>query len=392
MDLKGRATVEFAAALPGRGLGRARSGDLAERPWRRPAGAFASAGIGRAIAAIGITNQRETTLLWGPRHRAPHPPRHRLAGPPHRRPLRRPARRRARGPSASAPGSCSTRTSRAPRSRGSSTTSRARARARARRARLRHHRHLAGLKLTGGAVHVTDVTNASRTLLLNLESLAWDDDCSRSSTCRAPCCPRSWRAPSVVGVTRASPGCPTACPSRASRATSRRRSSARGASAGRREVHLRHRRLRADERRARARWRRHRLLTTVGVEDPGEVAYALEGSAFIAGAAVQWLRDGLGLITQDGVGDRGARAHGGRRGRGGVRAGARGLGAPHWAPRARGHRLRASGATRPRGTSRGRRSTASRWRSPTCSRPWRRTRARPSRRCGSTAARRPTTC
>jgi glycerol kinase len=39
---------------------------------------------------------------------------------------------------------------------------------------------------------------------------------------------------------------------------------------------------------------RHGLLTTVAWQIPGEVAYALEGSAFVAGAAVQWLRDGLG--------------------------------------------------------------------------------------------------
>jgi glycerol kinase len=40
------------------------------------------------------------------------------------------------------------------------------------------------------------------------------------------------------------------------------------------------------------------LLTTVGWKIGDEVAYALEGSAFIAGAAVQWLRDGLGLIRE----------------------------------------------------------------------------------------------
>jgi glycerol kinase len=42
---------------------------------------------------------------------------------------------------------------------------------------------------------------------------------------------------------------------------------------------------------------RSRLLTTIAYRLPGETAYALEGSIFIAGAAVQWLRDGLGLIA-----------------------------------------------------------------------------------------------
>jgi glycerol kinase len=41
----------------------------------------------------------------------------------------------------------------------------------------------------------------------------------------------------------------------------------------------------------------HGLLTTVGWRIKGEVTYALEGSVFVAGAAVQWLRDGLGIIT-----------------------------------------------------------------------------------------------
>ena len=40
----------------------------------------------------------------------------------------------------------------------------------------------------------------------------------------------------------------------------------------------------------------HGLLTSVGWSIDGEVTYVLEGSAFVAGAAVQWLRDGLGLI------------------------------------------------------------------------------------------------
>ena len=41
---------------------------------------------------------------------------------------------------------------------------------------------------------------------------------------------------------------------------------------------------------------RHRLLTTIAAAGPGPVQYALEGSVFVAGAAVQWLRDGLHLL------------------------------------------------------------------------------------------------
>jgi glycerol kinase len=62
----------------------------------------------------------------------------------------------------------------------------------------------------------------------------------------------------------------------------------------------------------------HGLLTTVAWQIPGELAYALEGSAFIAGAAVQWLRDGLGFFSSakevEALATRGARLR--RRGRG----------------------------------------------------------------------------
>ena len=54
---------------------------------------------------------------------------------------------------------------------------------------------------------------------------------------------------------------------------------------------------------------RHRLLTTVAYRLAGETTYALEGSIFVAGAAVQWLRDGLKLISHAGR-DRAARAPG----------------------------------------------------------------------------------
>jgi glycerol kinase len=74
------------------------------------------------------------------------------------------------------------------------------------------------------------------------------------------------------------------------------------------------------------------LLTTVAWQMPGEFAYALEGSAFIAGAAVQWLRDGLGLFAS--AGGRGAgRAACPTAGGVVVVPAFAGLGAPHWRPR-----------------------------------------------------------
>jgi glycerol kinase len=77
------------------------------------------------------------------------------------------------------------------------------------------------------------------------------------------------------------------------------------------------------------------LLTTVAWRIPGELAYALEGSAFIAGAAVQWLRDELGFFSSAAeveqlaasVPDSGGVI---------VVPAFTGLGAPHWRPEARG--------------------------------------------------------
>lgn len=77
------------------------------------------------------------------------------------------------------------------------------------------------------------------------------------------------------------------------------------------------------------------LLTTVGWRVGGETTYALEGSAFIAGAAVQWLRDGLGIISSAAEIEQLA---GSVEDSGGVVfvPALAGLGAPHWRPDARG--------------------------------------------------------
>jgi glycerol kinase len=77
------------------------------------------------------------------------------------------------------------------------------------------------------------------------------------------------------------------------------------------------------------------LLATVAWQVGDEVAYALEGSSFIAGAAVQWLRDGLGLIRTAAEVEPLARSVPDSGGVTFVPALA-GLGAPHWRPEARG--------------------------------------------------------
>ncbi|HEU5323819.1 MAG TPA: FGGY-family carbohydrate kinase, partial [Methylomirabilota bacterium] len=77
------------------------------------------------------------------------------------------------------------------------------------------------------------------------------------------------------------------------------------------------------------------LLTTVACGRGGEPVYALEGSVFIAGAAIQWLRDGLGIIAHAAETERLAR---GVPDTGGVYfvPAFVGIGAPHWEPHARG--------------------------------------------------------
>jgi glycerol kinase len=80
---------------------------------------------------------------------------------------------------------------------------------------------------------------------------------------------------------------------------------------------------------------RHGLLTTAACDETGGLAYALEGSVFIAGAAIQWLRDGLGLLDSAGESERMARALADNGGVYFVPAFV-GLGAPHWEPEARG--------------------------------------------------------
>ncbi|WP_214103659.1 FGGY family carbohydrate kinase [Acrocarpospora catenulata] len=78
------------------------------------------------------------------------------------------------------------------------------------------------------------------------------------------------------------------------------------------------------------------LLTTVAWEDPsGARTYALEGAIFVTGAAVQWLRDGLGVIASAAESEELARSVPDSGGVVFVPA-LTGLGAPHWDPRARG--------------------------------------------------------
>ncbi len=190
-------------------------------------------------------------------------------------------------------------------------------------------------RLTGGKVHATDVTNASRTMLFNIHKMAWDeelldlfkvpksmlpkvlecaDDFGHSSKETAGIAlPIAGVAgdqqAALIGQACFQPGMikstyGTGCFALLNTGTKAVTSN-------------------------------NRLLTTVGYKLKGELAYAIEGSIFVAGAAVQWLRDGLKLIHQAGETEALARSIAGTNGVYLVPA-FTGLGAPYWDPSARG--------------------------------------------------------
>ena len=248
------------------------------------------------IAAIGITNQRETTGV-GPRHRQRHPPRHRLAGPPHRRYLRT-LKAEGQEPAITAktgliidPYFSGTKVAwildHVPG-----------ARARAERGELMFGTVDCYLlwRLTGGKVHATDATNASRTLLFNIHTGQWDDELlkilrvPRSMLPEVKDCSGHFgdSAPELFGGAIAISGiagdqqaatigqaCFTPGMIKSTYGTGCFALLNTGATPV---------------------LSNNKLLTTIAYQFKGQRTYALEGSIFVAGSAVQWLRDGLGII------------------------------------------------------------------------------------------------
>ncbi len=191
-------------------------------------------------------------------------------------------------------------------------------------------------KLSGGAVHITDVTNASRTLLMNLETLAWDDELLEMFGVPRACLPAIKSSSEVYGKTRGVSFLPDGIPI-AGIAGDQQAALFGQACLSEGEAKCTYGTgcfllLNTGEKIVRS---QHGLLTTVAIQQGGATQYALEGAAFIAGAAVQWLRDGLKLIDSAGeieglargVSDSGDVVF--------VPALA-GLGAPHWRSDARG--------------------------------------------------------
>ncbi|MDE3735421.1 glycerol kinase GlpK [Metapseudomonas resinovorans] len=190
-------------------------------------------------------------------------------------------------------------------------------------------------RLTGGKVHRTDATNASRTLLFNIHSQQWDAELLRLFDIPASLLPEVLDCAAEFGDTEVSL-LGASIPVRGMAGDQQAAligqacfqpgmvKSTYGTgcfmiqNTGEQPVVS-----------------RNRLLTTVGYRLNGKVTYAVEGSIFVAGAAVQWLRDGIKLISHARDTEALAEQTGDACGVYLVPA-FTGLGAPYWDPRARG--------------------------------------------------------
>ena len=191
-------------------------------------------------------------------------------------------------------------------------------------------------RLTGGAVHATDVTNASRTQLFDIRALAWSDELLELLGVPRALLPQVVPSSGPVGTTRGVPGLPDGLPIAGIAGDQQSALFGQACFApgdakctyGTGAFIL----MNTGDAPVAS---RSGLLTTVAWKlHTGELRYALEGAAFIAGAAVQWLRDGLGIIQSAAEVEALARSVPDSGGVVVVPAFA-GLGAPHWRPDAR---------------------------------------------------------
>ncbi|HLJ91996.1 MAG TPA: glycerol kinase GlpK [Gemmataceae bacterium] len=191
-------------------------------------------------------------------------------------------------------------------------------------------------RLTAGTVHATDVSNASRTLLLNLQSGAWDEELCRyfgvPRSLLAEVRPSAGNFGATSGLAFLPDGVPiTGVAGDQQAALFGQRAFAVGdakCTYGTGAFFLSHTGSRPI-------FSKHRLLTTFAATVDERPQYALEGSIFIAGAAVQWLRDGLKLFdTADAVEALAARSDAAQSVL--FVPALVGLGAPYWVPEAQG--------------------------------------------------------
>jgi glycerol kinase len=190
-------------------------------------------------------------------------------------------------------------------------------------------------KLTGGAVHATDVTNASRTMLLNLKSLSWDEEMLALFNVPRALLPDVRDSAGDFGVT-ADGLLGTSIP-------------IRGVAGDQQAAAFGQACFKPGDVKstygtgcfalvntgAKMPASQNRLIATSAYRAKGQTAYAIEGSIFIAGAVVQWLRDALGVIHS--AADIEALVRTAKEAGGLYFVPAfTGLGAPYWDPDARG--------------------------------------------------------
>ena len=191
-------------------------------------------------------------------------------------------------------------------------------------------------KLTGHGAHVTDVSNASRTLLMGLESLQWDEGMLTLFGIPRAMLPRIAASAERYGQTLGMKSLPDGIPVSGMAGDQQAALFGQACFApgeskctyGTGAFLL----MNVGDKPVAS---KAGLLSTVAWKVGAQTTYALEGSSFIAGAAVQWLRDGLGLIKRsEDVETLAAKVK--ETGEVVFVPALAGLGAPHWRPEARG--------------------------------------------------------
>ncbi len=336
--VRARGYCEFPQHFPRPGRVEHDPDEIWDSVQRAVAAALAAADLPPAsVAALGLTNQRETTLLWD-----------RATGRPLARAIvwqdRRTAERCAALREAGHAPHIRRRTGLVVDPYFSATKVEwllrrlSGVRAAARRGRVAFGTIDAWLvwKLTGGAVHATDPTNASRTMLYDIARRRWDEGlCDLFGVPRA-LLPEVVPSCGVLGATRGAAPLPDGIPIAGIAGDQQAALFGQGCVAAGQSKNtygtgaflMLHTGAKPFASRA-------GLVATLACGPAGEPAYALEGSVFVAGAALQWLRDGLSILLSAADSDALARSVPDTGGVVLVPA-FTGLGAPHWRADVRG--------------------------------------------------------
>jgi glycerol kinase len=152
-------------------------------------------------------------------------------------------------------------------------------------------------RMTGGAVHATDPTNASRTLLYNTRDLSWDESLLEAFGVPDPLLPRVLPSAGVFGLTAPGTGLPAGIPIAGVAGDQQSALFGQGCwEPGSAKNTYGTGCFLVKNTGAERSPGRGGILSTLACDRSGKPCHALEGSVFVAGAAIQWLRDGLGLL------------------------------------------------------------------------------------------------